>query len=180
VSAARIREARLEDAGAIAAIHVASWLAAYRGIVPDEVLDELSTAERKRRWRGWLGAPDGGWLTLVAEVGGRIVGFCTLVAPSRDPDAALGTAEIAALYVMPEHWREGSGRALLSAALDEARGRGVTDVVLWVLAGNTEAQEFYSRLGWSADGAERFNDLCRAPEIRMRLCRAPLAERAVG
>jgi RimJ/RimL family protein N-acetyltransferase len=180
VSGEIIRAARAEDAAAIAAVHVAAWLAAYRGIVPDEVLDELSTAERERRWRGWLGAPGEGWLTLVAEIGGRIVGFCTLVAPSRDPDAGAGTAEIAALYVVPEQWRRGTGKALLSAALDEARGPGLKDVVLWVLAGNAEAQEFYSRLGWSADGGRRFNDLCRAPEIRMRLHRAPLAERAVG
>jgi hypothetical protein len=57
-AAPAIRWASFEDARAIAAIHIASWHAAYRGLMPDEVLDALTIAKRERDWLGWLA--DGG------------------------------------------------------------------------------------------------------------------------
>lgn len=37
-----LREARLDDASAIARVHVDTWLSTYRGIVPEEYLSKLS------------------------------------------------------------------------------------------------------------------------------------------
>jgi len=37
-----IRDARVEEARAIAEVHVASWQAAYRGLLPAEVLAGLA------------------------------------------------------------------------------------------------------------------------------------------
>jgi len=42
-----IRPATPEDARAIAEVHVASWRYAYRGLLPDDVLDRLSVEERE-------------------------------------------------------------------------------------------------------------------------------------
>ena len=46
-STRRIRTATPEDARAIAEVHVASWRAAYRGVLPDTYLDRLSVDENK-------------------------------------------------------------------------------------------------------------------------------------
>ena len=54
-----------------------------------------------------------------------------------------GTAEVKRLYVRPAHRGEGLGRALLEAALREARKRGYRRVVLDTLPGMTEAQGLY-------------------------------------
>ena len=51
-----VRAATPADAAAIAGVHVRSWQAAYRGIVPDEVLDGLSLPDREQRWRSILRA----------------------------------------------------------------------------------------------------------------------------
>ena len=137
-----VRLAEIGDARAIAEVHVASWRAAYRGIVPDRVLDGLTVDEREARWQDRLG--DGSSLILVAVQDERIVGFC----------AASG-AEIGALYVDPALWRRGAGSALLAETLAQLRRRGVRAVELWVFRDNQAAVAFYERQGFALDGTEQ-------------------------
>jgi len=49
-----IRPAGLDDARAIAEIHVRAWQWAYRGQIPDEILDGLSVEHREQGWRRQL------------------------------------------------------------------------------------------------------------------------------
>ena len=73
----------------------------------------------------------------VAELDGRVAGFAAVVA-----------GELDGLFVEPELWRCGIGRALVEAATHEARRNGYT---LWVIA-NPGAREFYERCGFSVEG----------------------------
>ncbi len=144
----RVRRANSEDAPAIAAIHVRSWQAAYRGILPDSLLDSLSVSEREQTWRALLSAGYD-WLTLVAEgPGDTLTGFCSVATPSRDEGVGEATVEIGALYVDPDHWRKGAGVAMLSTALAELREKGWHDAILWVLPENRRAIAFYERFGF--------------------------------
>ncbi|MGI8492951.1 MAG: GNAT family N-acetyltransferase [Acidimicrobiales bacterium] len=95
------------DAGGLAEVHVKTWQAAYRGRIPDEVLDSLSVAERRRRWSEILEASEPpATMTWVAREAGEIIGFAS-VCPTRDEDAAPGTGEVASLYVSAEGWAAG-------------------------------------------------------------------------
>ena len=47
----QIRTAAPTDARAVAEIHVAAWRAAYRGIMPNALLDDLSVEKREVSWR---------------------------------------------------------------------------------------------------------------------------------
>ncbi len=49
-----IRRATRDDADAITCIHVHSWQHAYRGLVPDALLDGLSVEQRRTIWRQLL------------------------------------------------------------------------------------------------------------------------------
>ena len=60
-----IRLAGLGDADSIAAVHVESCRAAYRGLVPQHVLDGLSLARQADIWRDILRAQDGQTLVVV-------------------------------------------------------------------------------------------------------------------
>lgn len=92
----KVRKAGGDDAAAIAEIHVRSWQAAYRGVLPDELLDDLSVSERETSWRALLSAGEDRQLTLVAErEGGDLLGFCSVTMPSRDEEADERTAETA-------------------------------------------------------------------------------------
>src|ERR1700694_1830010 len=73
-----IRQARPEDARAIARVHIKSWQQAYRGQLPDSFLEALD-ASFERRTTLWAEQIDGsyesGRRVLVAERGGSLVGF---------------------------------------------------------------------------------------------------------
>lgn len=154
----------------MAEIHVRSWQAAYRGILPDALLDDLSVSERARSWHTLLGSSESHWLTLVAEgPGGALTGFCSVATPSHDEGADERTAEIGALYVDPAHWREGAGSEMLSAALEELSEEGWHDVVLWVLPENRPALAFYDRFGFAVDeNVEKLEERSGRPVIRLR------------
>ena len=147
-----VRWAGVEDAPAIATIHVQSWQVAYRGLVDQEYLDGLEPADRLPRWRQGLAEyvwPDRG--TLVAEQDGAVVGFAHLSTGDE--------AELHAIYVRPDAWGTGAGRALMAAAETRLAEAGCHDVVLWVLATNERARRFYAKAGWHADGGEAPHDV---------------------
>ncbi|MDW5594754.1 GNAT family N-acetyltransferase [Conexibacter stalactiti] len=173
-----VRVAQSEDATAIATVHVRAWQAGYRGLLPDSVLDTLSTALRERQWHERLSGATGEWITtLVAVEQERVSGFCSLAAPSRDSDAGPRTVELAALYVDPERWGGGVADALLHAVrelLAEGSARWET-LTLWMLEGNARALAFYRRWGLEPDGTWREDVLtgpsgqhARAPHMRLR------------
>ena len=166
----RVRRAERGDARAIAEVHVRAWHEAYRGLLPEGVLDQFTVKRREGSWRELLDDSHGRWFTLVA-VGpeARVEGFCTAATPSRDEDARERTAEIAATYVDPARWRAGIGITLLDAALAELRGGEYDDVTLWVFADNERARSFYQRFGFQPDGAEARHDWSGGQlEVRLR------------
>jgi GNAT superfamily N-acetyltransferase len=169
-----IRSAAAADASAIAEVHVASWRGAYRGLIPDEVLDALSVTESADRWRAWVDSSLAGRPTdrdpavthrlLVARLHDRIVGWATFGA-ARDADPG-PRHELAGLYVHPDAWSHGVGDSLLRAVESELRALGAADAYLWVLAGNERAIGFYERHGWRADGTEKRGDAGGARQLR--------------
>lgn len=167
----KVRRADDGDIRRVAEIHVGSWQAAYRGILPDPLLDDLSVSEREQSWRALWAGRDDRELTLVAEdADGCVIGFCSVATPSRDEGVGDATAEIAALSVDPEHWREGTGSTILSTALGELGEQGCRDVVLWVLPENRVALAFYERFGFLVEpGIEKREERSGRPVIRLRL-----------
>ncbi|MFC7547215.1 GNAT family N-acetyltransferase [Plantactinospora sp. GCM10030261] len=83
----RIRRAESTDAAALAEVHVRSWQATYRGLVPQDYLDGLDPADRVDGWARIVASAD--WPrqgTLVAESDGRgVVGFAAF-GPDRGDD----------------------------------------------------------------------------------------------
>lgn len=147
-----VRLAAASDVRAIARVHVRAWQTAYRGQIPDAVLDGLDEGQRAARWAQLVGAA--GHLLYVAVRDGAVVGFCSLI-PSRDADAASGTGEIGALYVDPAHWRSGAGTALVDQVRRAATAAGYRSLTLWVLASNAIGRAFYERSGFTSDGATK-------------------------
>lgn len=90
---------------------------------------------------------------IVAEIEGKVAGFAVLFVGDAE-------AELDGLFVEPEHWKQGIGRALVDFATLEARKRGLA---LMVVA-NPAAREFYEKCGFASEGEAqtRFG-----PAIRM-------------
>jgi ribosomal protein S18 acetylase RimI-like enzyme len=156
------------DAEALAEVHANAWLAAYRGLMSDRFLDEISVEAWAARWTESLSRDELPPIR-VAIRDGALVGFCVVATPSRDDDLSEEFAEVVALNVKPEAWRSGIGRVLMTDALDRFRRDGWQVVSLWVVDGNDRAQRFYRRLGFEFDGARIHDQADGATELRMQL-----------
>jgi ribosomal protein S18 acetylase RimI-like enzyme len=144
------RPAGVDDAPALACVHVDSWRAAYRDLVPDSSLEAFTYEWREEAFRASLAA--GEEETYLARLEGQVVALLTLGA-ARDPDLDTGrTGEIWGIYVSPGHWRRGIGRTLAGEAESMLRSRGYDDAVLWVLEDNPQARAFYEAMGFALDG----------------------------
>lgn len=147
-----IRKATIQDAEAIARIHVFSWQHAYRGLIPDNFLNGLSVPGRTEFWRSNLAAePDG---TLIVETGFEVVGFAGF-GPARDKPAAPACAELYAIYIAPDHWGGGCGNLLWAEVERVLIAAGFSRVTLWVLSENRRGRRFYERHGFSVDGTSK-------------------------
>jgi GNAT superfamily N-acetyltransferase len=149
-----IRPAEPDEAMAVACVHVRSWQAAYRTLLPDEYLDNLRPEDRARRYDFTTADPLKPH-TIVAVEAGVIHGFAT-TAPSHEMDLS-DHGELCGLYVHPGQWGQGIGVALVSAARAHLFKLGFRRAVLWVLARNVHAMQFYKADGWEPDGLRRTN-----------------------
>jgi GNAT superfamily N-acetyltransferase len=166
-----LRPAEPQDAMGVARVHVRSWQAGYRGLLPDAYLDGLRAEDRAQHYR--LGSEDVREpATVVAMEAGAICGFAT-TAPARDSDAQ-GDGELYALYVDPEWWGRGIGAALISAARSRLVDIGFRGAVLWLLAGNAPADRFYRIDGWRPDGSRRTDSVWGVTVDELRYRRALL------
>jgi len=156
-----VRPATGADADAVRRVQEESWRAAYAHVFPAERL--ASDFVDADYWRRTIEVPPPGWTLFV--VGSPVRGF-VCVGPSRDEDEV---GELYAIYVAPEAWSTGAGRALIERA--EARlAQEYEDATLWVLEANPRARRFYALAGWRPDGARKEYERwgVAVPEIRYR------------
>jgi GNAT superfamily N-acetyltransferase len=147
-----IRRAEISDAPAMGDLHVRSWQAAYRGIVPDKVLDAMSVESRIASWRAILTGHSLREAAWVAFDDCGAAGGIVSAGPSGD-DGAAEAGEVYVLYLLPATWGTGLAEALFSSAMAWLRLQRFEQATLWVFAENARARRFYEREGWSWDGA---------------------------
>jgi ribosomal protein S18 acetylase RimI-like enzyme len=155
VTAFSVRPATREDVAAVESVRIRAWQVAYRGVVPDDVLDALAvTDERVALLEARY--DEGLTSTWVAVDGDDVVGMA-VSGPTRDEDRA-GERELYALYVLPSHWGSGVGQALWDAAQPFTS--------LWVLSDNPRARAFYARNGFRPEATKQFDVGVLLPEVR--------------
>jgi GNAT superfamily N-acetyltransferase len=146
-----IRLAAPEDAEAIGTLHARSWKTAYRGILPDEVLDAISVDDwierRRKTLRERASRETFDW---VIEHEGAVRGWAA-GGRARDGDLGEDAFELMAIYLRPEDVGRGYGRRLMEHCVRHAVEGGHAQMTMWVLAGNERAQRFYRRAGFEPD-----------------------------
>lgn len=143
-----IRPAEPSDAHAIALVQVAGWHAAYRGLMPDAVLDAFTVPVRDATWQQNLAEGIEGLRITVLVRDGRVIAFASSGPCRGEP----GVGELWSLYAAPDAWGTGAGRALLDDALQHLAASGYETAMLRVLAGNARGVRFYERAGFCPDG----------------------------
>jgi len=159
-----IRDATAPDALDVARVHVRSWQVGYRGLLSDAYLDNLRPEDRAGQYTFGAAERKRPATIVAVDNSGAIRGFAT-IGPDRDVTDA---GELLALYVDPDFWGHGVGRALVAAARERLVGQGYRRAVLWVLEGNARADRFYRLDGWSPDGARRTETIWDVPATDLR------------
>src|SRR5262245_25832494 len=161
----RIRSAVVDDAPAMGRVMVESFMSAHRGQLPD-----AAWQKRVEEWTPEVSAR--GWASLLtrmaeddAERGVVLVaedddgGLTALVSgAAADDDASGSTAEVGALYVVPDRRGQGIGTSLLGTAADELAKRGFSAIQVGVLSVNRPARGFYEATGAREVGHRTFDE----------------------
>jgi ribosomal protein S18 acetylase RimI-like enzyme len=136
-----IRSLRPTDAAALATVFSDSWRLAYSGLIPGAHLEQII----RRRNEGWWAAPARAKERhLVLEFEGKVAGYAAFGgARSR----ALAMGEIYELYLGPIYQGVGLGEHLFEACRHQLDRAKCKRLVVWALADNTQATNFYWRRG---------------------------------
>ncbi len=137
----RVRRARASDSEALERVASASWRLAYTGVIPHAALDRMMRLRDGAWWRSAIRTESH---MLVIEVSGIVAGYATCGA-ARNHRAEKG--EIYELYVDPVYQGMGLGEYLFEACRHQLDLRALRGLIVWALADNHSAIEFYRRRG---------------------------------
>jgi len=183
VTAGFVRAARASDAAGLARVQVASWRTSLPGLVPDEVLAELTSAVAEEQWaERWLEAitvpptsrhrvhvavtapqaasdPNGAGVQGSPGGAAMLAGFAA-AGPATDGDLWPGTdAELYELHMLPELTGQGHGGRLLHAVADTLAEDGFQTACTWALSADDTRLSFLEAAGWAPDGSHSNLDM---------------------
>ena len=170
MSEIKIRDAVPADAMGIAIVQAYTWMTAYRGLMPDAVLQ--SRVNRVPAQAEYLVSQIGDGNYAVAECAGAIIGFAAL-SKSRDENYPKD-GEIQALYLLQGFHGKKAGRRLFEYCAQKLRMKGCSHLIVNCLNGNP-SMGFYLRMGGEIVG-ERMDTIRGGHIIREKVIRFNLFE----
>ena len=140
-----IRRVKQGDAEALGAVQTASWKAAFRGILSEEMLEKLTDPQKAAAMYRRLLA-DGTGNGYIGEIDGKA--HCIAYwDKARDADMPQ-YAEIICMHSLPDNWRKGYGGQMMDRLLADIAQAGFEKVMLWVFTENARARAFYEAKGF--------------------------------
>lgn len=150
---AAIRLATPGDAEAVAHVHIESWRSTYRGLLPQDFLDNLDFQRRVDYWGGLFAQMPPGQFAFVAELPVQgVVGFVN-AGPARE-NLGPYAGEVYAIYLFAAQQGQGIGRAMFERARSQLAEQGHSGLMLWVLEGNPTCG-FYEHMGGQQIGRKQ-------------------------
>ena len=140
-----LRPGRLEDAEALATLHVEVWRETYAHLAPPDAYLALDEAKRMPYWQRTLSSGDPMTGAIVATDGSAPLAVAAF-GPSSNSDMAQAT-EIKHCYVRRSARGTGLGKRILLATFDALRSEGCDTVWLAFVEENTAARNFYRAMG---------------------------------
>ena len=151
-----IRYANSNDAEALGKIHSQSSQEGYKGIIPDDVLYDVFSLERRTsRFISELsiGEPRTAIVFEDDNPAGLIsIGKC------RYGNNDESWIEIWRVYIIREFWGSGAAKDLIEWGINEIKRTGIKNIELWVLEENMRARSFYEKIGFKHDNTSMMSD----------------------
>jgi RimJ/RimL family protein N-acetyltransferase len=152
-----IRYANLEDSDVLGKIHSESSQAAFKGIILDNILNDVFSIERRtKRFISELseGSPRTAVIFDENEPAGLIsFGKC------RYGNNDKSWLEIWRLYLTPIFWGSGVAKELIEWGINEILKENFTNIELWVLEENIRARNFYEKVGFKNDNTFQITNM---------------------
>lgn len=137
-----IRKVKYEDIEQIVDINIKDWKKIYKGIIDDEILNNLNREEKIKKWRKYYNIGN----VVVAEEKGIILGYCRY-----DDNAFYDNtdidSEIIAIYVDCDKLENGIGKKLFEYVKKDLKNKNKNKMVIWCLEKNQNARKFYEKMG---------------------------------
>ena len=142
-----IRNALYEDAENLTDCLISCWQVAYKGIIPDDFLDNMIIERNSRveRWKNDISNP-GDCEHYCVISGDKIIGWLTIHKVD---------GEIWAIYLIEEFCGQGYGKEVFDYAINRLKYLGHKQISLWVFKDNMRARRFYEKNGFKFNGENR-------------------------
>ena len=141
-----IRYAKLEDAEVLGKIHSESLQAAFKNIIPDHILNNDFSIERRTKSfirELSVGSPR----TAIVFEGSEPAGLMSF-GKCRYGNNDKSWIEIWRVYLAPKFWGSGIAEELMEWGINEILKENITNIELWVLEDNLRARKFYEKIGF--------------------------------
>jgi RimJ/RimL family protein N-acetyltransferase len=146
-----IRKALPEDASKYTDCVISCWQSAYKKIIPEEYLINMSANKEQwvEKYKESLTNPgDCEYYCVINSE--RMIGFLIINKSMSD--------NFWAIYLIEEFCGKGYGKEILDFAINELKCAGHKKICLWVFEENNRARRFYEKYAFSFDGTTRVVD----------------------
>lgn len=158
----KIRLATISDSHTLAPLKQKVWETTYRGIYPDEKLDNYNIEEQTNKFKKII---ENEKINLyVVEVNNSIVGYMSCGEPMRPFQDY--EQEIGLLYIMKEHQGNGIGKKLFLMAYEDIKKKGYHKFFISCNKYNKNAQKFYEAMGGKVVEVDDDFDDKSCPQIK--------------
>ena len=139
-----IRKMTVNDCKDVTHVITVAWNETYKGIVPDEILDNMYLTEEERTNKSINRFDENNNHQFVLEVDNKIVGYMNV--GSSDETEYDKCGEIHALYIINGYKGDGFGKEMVKAGMEELKKMGYNIMLIGCLVGNP-TNGFYEHIG---------------------------------
>lgn len=148
----RIRKVKVGDEQSLALIQTESWKAAFKDIVPEELLKNCTEINRATTmYKELLDENIGNGYILEIDGKPHCIAWWDA---TREKDMP-GYAELICIHSLQDKWRSGYGSKMMSRIMEDVSAAGYSKIMLWVFDNNTRAINFYKKHGFVATGKKQ-------------------------
>jgi len=161
-----IRKALPNDANDFTNCGISCWQSAYKGIVPDQFLSNMSAEREQRTKKHRIAiANSNDCIYYCVMHNEKMVGILVLNKNRNGNTPDIG--EIWAIYLLEECRGKGHGKELLDFEINELKSFGCKKIFLWVFEKNYRARRFYEKHGFGFTGKTREVDKYGKPLVQL-------------
>lgn len=148
----KVRSACTDDGAPLAGVFRDCWRYTYAGIIPPMHLDQLIRKRSEMWWRTTIQRDRD---LLVLDAAGTVAGYATF---GKARASRVYQGEIFELYLAPVYQGIGFGEHMFEACRNRLDDRNMNGLIVWALADNDAAVDFYWRRGGRpvAESQEQF------------------------